>query len=118
MRLTEKDKQYGYCTNQNADAQGIVGSHINKLGQLEDIEEELGVSLVTLFKALKQRKVWLKTENILTKETTIIESDFQLEMDTDYDNHVVCWLWFEKHCYQVSADSYGKIWALTKEELE
>ena len=31
----------------------LMAGYVDKLGQLEDIEEELGIDLITLFKALK-----------------------------------------------------------------
>ena len=53
MRLTKKQntKLYPYIYSGIDDT--FEGTPINKLGQLEDIEEELGIDLVTLFKALK-----------------------------------------------------------------
>ena len=48
-RLTEKNDdhyvfKHGVFHN--------IGEHVNKLGQLEDIEEELGIDLITLGKIL------------------------------------------------------------------
>ena len=39
----------------------IDGEPIEKLGKLEDIEKELGISLIKLFKALKG--IWVKSTN-------------------------------------------------------
>lgn len=47
---------------------------IHKLGQLEDIEEELGIYLITLFKALKNG-IYCKIEN---KNRTYISPLFNL----------------------------------------
>ena len=94
---------------------------IQKLGQLEDIEEELGIDLVTLFKALKHG-IYVKNRkneirrvncNIGLVETGGHDSlglRFQdtnykwryLVLDTSRDNDV---------------KDYDKTWALTKEEL-
>lgn len=58
MRLTEKN-ELGYvlhikpANNSIANEFAIVGYTASKLGQLEDIEEELGIDLITLYKALK-----------------------------------------------------------------
>lgn len=78
---------------------------LNKLGQLEDIEEELGIDLVTLFKALKN--------GIYTKENLdnypyacLLRNDMVLVLFDDV----------YKHEYLLK--DYGKTWALTKEELE
>lgn len=33
---------------------------VNKLGQLENLEQELGIELITLFKAVKQGYIYIK----------------------------------------------------------
>lgn len=78
-----------------------------KLGQLENIEEELGIDLITLFKALKNGvyykykpygydyKISKCRKCFLTGNRTLV---------VDY------------HTYKYLCD-YGKTWALTKEEL-
>lgn len=53
MRLTEvmklfNDRLYQIPNNKTDYSMAVI-----KLGQLEDIEEELGIDLITLFKALK-----------------------------------------------------------------
>lgn len=87
---------------------------IHKLGLLEDVEEEIGIDLITLFKALKNgiwyyddygqllhEYVWW-VSNYLTVEThDKISSSFM----TIYENQIL------------SFADYGKTWALTKEEL-
>lgn len=86
-----------------------------KLSQLEDLEEELGIDLLTLFKALKygvyyfndqdqliHEYVWWISNYITVETHDKISSSFM----TIYENQI---LFF--------AD-YGKTWALTKEELE
>ena len=77
-----------------------------KLGQLEDIEEELGIDLVTLFKALKG--IYIKPNNIYVgspylcfAENENRELEFQFKIGDTW--------------YKVK--DYGKTWALTKEEL-
>ena len=76
-RLTKMDRR-GFYTNKatcrnifNSDGDrfsgvyfrsrflAIDGEAIEKLGKLEDIEEELGISLIKLFKALKG--IWVKS---------------------------------------------------------
>lgn len=63
MRLTKKqnNKLYPYIYSDIDDV--FEGTPITKLGQYEDIEEELGIELLTLFKALKQQTVWTKYED-------------------------------------------------------
>ena len=80
-----------------------------KLGELEDIEEELGIDLITLFKAMEQQKVWTKYEN---------------EIDCcDYCEYIILedfiYFYWEKGKHLVfELNEYGKTWALTKEELD
>ena len=86
---------------------------VDKLGKLEDIEEELGIDLITLFKALK-KGVYVK-----------YDSDFGMTGKPNIkivkDNATgVCYR--DKKWYIQEADTlikdYGKDWALTREELE
>ena len=94
----------------------------NKLGVLEDIEEELGIDLITLFKALKDGiNVYYEGEeryqfhNNLRLEYhktlgwglvdiygSICRNDMPMKLDMEF--------------YELK--DYGKTWALTKEELE
>lgn len=66
-RLTEKDEEgrYGFITENNTlgifDKDSLADKCYTKLGQLEDIEEELGIDLITLFKTLKNG-VFVKDE--------------------------------------------------------
>lgn len=101
MRLTRKESN-GYA----GDCCQICECS-DKLGQLEDIEEELEIDLVTLFKALKG--IYIKPNNIYVgspylcfAENENRELEFQFKI-------VDTW-------YKVK--DYGKTWALTKEELE
>ena len=58
MRLTERLKSGNYCSK-NGDFYDLY----DKLGQLEDIEDDLGIDLVTLFKALTQGIYWIEKED-------------------------------------------------------
>ena len=101
---------------------------VDKLGKLEDIEEELGIDLITLFKIIKQKYVYTNSFNkrveqfVLTKIDGIekdylgrnyLKLDFQ---EVEYDENgneidsIVHWI--------PDTKDYGKTWALTKEELE
>lgn len=100
---------------------------LEKLAKLEDIEEELGIDLITLFKALKDG-IWFKhTSPILKEEEPIIFSKgwrlghndptnrYYLELG-DFRSKILDdkeWLW-----ELAEFRNYGKTWALTKEELE
>ena len=79
----------------------------NKLGQLEDIEEELGIDLITLFKAIK--------EGVYT-----IHSNGERRIPCLAYNGAVGYILdfkYEQEAQYILSD-YGKTWALTKEELE
>ena len=92
----------------------ITSSEINdtiykKLKSLEDLEEELRIDLITLFKALKQKHVFHK-ENVKIEILGIHIKSNELYLygfaeDTTYTIYL-------------SLKEYGKTWALTREELE
>ena len=88
---------------------------LDKLGKLEDIEEELGIDLITLFKALKNG-FWSidKNKHIYKMKRTkgnggammfYVSIDCIIKEDA-YDEE-----------YFLLKD-YGKTWALTRKELE
>ena len=112
-RLTEKSK-YGYRAKD-----GDYKFATQKLGKLEDIEEELGVPLDVLFKALKDG-VYAKFE-----ENKILKADIKLYYNlcqNEFKIRVICleigqYEDFEWEDYLFVKD-YGKTWSLTKEELE
>ena len=81
----------------------------NKLGRLEDIEEELGIDLITLFKALKQMFVFHK-ENVKIELLGLHIKSNELYLFGFVKDTV--------HAVYLSLKDYGKDWALTKEELE
>lgn len=97
-------------TNKNQILEGYIGANvIKKLSDLEDIEEELGIDLITLFKALKQGYIetrgYKATDIVLAYNEYIKKWCFYEIDEGGYGNS-----WFLK--------DYGKTWALTKEELE
>ena len=103
MRLTKKydDGSYGIekCTNK----------HEIKLGQLEDIEDELGIDLITLFKVINGGKVYNKKYgyynscSVDTHDKTIYFENYETTERKPLD--------------ALKLQDYGKTWALTKEEL-
>ena len=88
----------------------------NKLGKLEDIEEELGIDLITLFNIDKQlntkKEIWFKIEDE-------IEENFRFDSYyiIDLKHKAFVKIEYEPLDYLYFKD-YGKTWALTKEELE
>lgn len=100
MRLTYKEKE-DYYSHYESDA-------LDKLGQLEDVEDELGIDLITLFKALKNAGVYVK--NGFTEDTAIKMRSFQICGD---DSGITIW-----SRIRLNAKDYGITWALTRKELE
>lgn len=81
---------------------------INKLGTLEDLEAELGIDLITLFKALKNG-VCIQEEGYFECPDIYFHS---LEME-----FVIGWANKENMGYELLKD-YGKTWALDRNDLE
>ncbi len=111
MRLTEKN-EFGYILhtksidNSLGNEIAIVGKTADKLGQLEDIEEELGIDLITLIKCIKSEKgIWKKD-----LDGNLFNARCML---TCYFGR---WQVYDKGIIYDLKD-YGKTWALTKEEL-
>ena len=87
-----------------------------KLQYLENIEEEIGIDLITLFKALKNGFYYIdKNKHIYTMKPTKGNGGAMnfyacleciIAEDTYGDQYIY------------SLKDYGKVWALTKEELE
>jgi len=95
---------------------------VHKLGQLEDIEEELGIDLITLFKAF-ENGIWIKfnmgsrTYNWKTGETK--ETGDQVVFHkAPYKILAENIAYFRRLFEKEYTENYGKTWALTKEELE
>lgn len=83
----------------------------NKLYQLEDIEEELGIDLITKDKVEKNRYVFVGYQNSIEINQVEIKKYGRLGIDI-YDKNAVF-----KYNYLPYKD-YGKTWALTREELK
>lgn len=105
LNYVPKDSINIHVTEDNID---FVEGFINKLGQLEDIEDELGVDLITLFKYLKAYYCFTKEHGNcyvigVSKDGVILMPKAfpygECEFTEDFKN-------------------YGKTWSLTKEELE
>jgi len=103
MRLTKIRSDGQYLINEEVICNGNrVDNALKKLGQLEDIEEELGIDLITLFKALKK--------GFYSKDGEYHHfSNLFFDSEEIYDGYNNVDYYFK---------DYGKTWALTKEELE
>lgn len=105
MRLTKHliDEDYLMVNNSEEEC-------LSKLGQLEDIEDELGIDLITLFKAL-ENGFYVKGEI----EKQYIDFENSLNAIAFKNGEM---FYGHKWSYQyVKLKDYGKTWALTKEEL-
>ena len=93
---------------------------VDKLGKLEDIEEQLGVDLITLFKALRNG-IWTNQEQWYGDEKQGKIRFFQVRLLLE-ENAVGCIynsMWKgEEVIRTLYFKDYSKTWALTKEELE
>ena len=120
MRLTERKVAYPSCDKQGnltkVDYIEIKDKKLaeEKLCQLEDIEEELGIDLDTLFKALKNG-IWIK-DTILEKGEIKNILFFYEDISLYKDRLFACPV--DIYDKRVCIYNYGKTWALTKEELE
>ena len=89
---------------------------VDKLGKLEDIEEEIGIDLITLFNIDKQlntkKEIWFKIEDEI-EESFRFDSYYII----DLKHKAFVKIEYEPLDYLYFKD-YGKTWALTKEELE
>lgn len=90
----------------------IDGDAIDKLGELEDIEEELGIDLITLFNAY-HCGFYIKYENGFIG--FIRGGQYYLEVGLETKCFIV--KEFEPNGTRWYFKDYGKTWALTKEEL-
>jgi len=110
MRLTKKDVEHNYYkpTFAEIDHWGTILKLSRKLGQLEDIEEELGIDLITLFKALKDGFYYKGFKGLIqyNKHPFVAINNFGNFVIIDSARDYAC-KWRD----------YGKKWSLTKEEL-
>lgn len=112
MRYTEidttKSNSYRLKSGAVSESLEIMNGAYNKLGQLEDIEQELGIDLITLFKLVKSKKIYsFGHDNIMENSISGINI---------YDNTITIWNGYCHSNYPLS--EYGKSFALTKEELK
>ena len=99
----------------------IKDSIYNRLKLLEDLEEDIGMSLLTLFRILKWGEIIYKTRSLYHHNKIILESrkidglyydgsyyilKIHNNFEDDNDNYDV-----------VYVKDYGITWAITKEEL-
>ena len=109
MRLTIKVENEYFSNVVPNEHHNAIKPCLNKLGQLEDIEDELGIDLITLFKIFSCEEIIHKTgELLIYHRSEYLSVDFKNKCIID-DNFNNLFFYFR---------DYGKTWALTKEELE
>ena len=121
LRLTKDlhtphdDTTYSDIVNNAVDRENIV---LTRLKHYEDIVEELGIDLITLFKVLKSKEVICKHERGIVYYETTLEKHIILGLAFD-DEYYGLWVFdkFGDEIFYYTKD-YGKTWALTREELE
>lgn len=104
-RLTEKNTKFADVLETMVFCK--VEKMYNKLQQLEDIEEELGIDLITLLKALMNGIYVVDDGEILEETISGIERFNDGWGFSTYYND-----------FELTFSEYGKYWALTREELE
>lgn len=110
MRYTEKSI-YGY------EIKDCIENATYKLALLEDVEDKLGIDLITFFKIFEGQDVYIKVNNgeIIEGFSPFIEENLcgiYFTVDGKYTNTIA-----DYGSYYVSLKDYGKTWALTREEL-
>ena len=117
LHTLHDDTTYAEVVKDAIDRENIV---LTKLKHYEDIEEELGIDLITLFKALKDG-IWTNQEQWYGDEKQGKIRFFQVRLLLE-ENAIGCIynsMWKgEEVIRTLYFKDYGKTWALTKEELE
>jgi len=104
-RITDKDTKM--VALEGADeVSELLAKTYNKLMLYENIEEELGIDLVTLRNAL--------TNGIYCIKKSVAIGDFISCVDVKFNGYCLIDCEEEIHYF----NDYGKTWDLTKEELE
>lgn len=136
-RLTKKMSGYSNGTKVEYVEVNSDLKCIDRLGQLEDLEEELGVDLIVLFKAFKNG-IWTKGTDYgdcyLDAKPKFVDGDelnigiewyVQYDSESGHKNKVedysalcIFAMHWEEVVYCTRLKDYGKTWALTKEELD
>lgn len=112
--ITQTDKDGNITKNEFIEVKDKDEAY-KKLCELENIEQELGIDLITLFKALKYGVYYYTSQNQLTHDYVWL-----------FNNHIsVCGhdklSYSFLTCFQkqiLSFEDYMTMWAINREELE
>ena len=112
-RLTKKNN-IGYFPAYERETKENYYDLVHKLGVIEDIEEELGIDLEILYKVLKSESIWIQ-KHIGAGKFRIVEVNIRGLNINKYTNEIT--IRDENNSLHI-LNGYGKMWALTREELE
>ena len=128
IRLTDKNCSYNeYVLSKNKTIQHAINDSIyDKLSKLEDIEDEPGVDLITLFKIIKQKYVYTNSFNRRVEEFVFTKIE---GIEKDYLGRTYLRIAFQEVEYDENGNEkygiqwvpnlkdYGKTWSLDKSDL-
>lgn len=111
MRLTKKIKEWNSISNTEYDDYTFldhsrVKEAVTKMGQIEDLEEKLGIDAVTFIQSMINVLVYVINGDKIEQCAVNLDKgiDNRLYFCSEYDTYYI--------------EDYGKTWARTKEELE
>lgn len=114
-----KIKNLNYEYNKNSKYLVKISNDMifNKLGKLEDIEEEFGCPLDIIFKALKDRKLVLI--HIVSQEKTEITLGVYKTLGLMFDGeNYILYIYKDNDVTYVYTKDYGKTWVLYDIEVK
>lgn len=112
MRLTKKREDGQYLKTIKP-----IDECMNKLGQLEDIEEELGIDSIIYIRMTTGTKVFVKDKSYEQIFENGIMEQRQITYSYSFDHKCFCVNVYGTKTPIYYMKDYGKTWALTKEEL-
>lgn len=88
----------------------MIRKKLKKLKQLEDIEKEIGIDLITLIKLLKEPIYYFCLGSIVKEE------NFKVDLNAK----AIVINYFDGNLYEVklSFKDYGKTWAFKREDVK
>ena len=130
-KLTIKKTSKNYITRYYKPKNVLVSDLTWKLGHLEDIEEELEIDLITLFKAMT-RGIYYERQEIVPhptdKKYTVLKDRIAYESlpclvyQRILGGKNIFYFKMDENQHYIVEDiylkDYGKTWALTRKELE
>lgn len=106
--LSEKRKLEDLMESYRIENQGRLEDLISAGLVYESISKDFGIGLDILFKALKDGVWYIDEDGTIKFAEVVLHSQFELELMIPY----------RYSSFYLIIKSYGKTWAITKEELE